>query len=77
MRESEILSATPCQSGVPLVIPLLLRRHFSPRPISLLISEYVIKFREYKQSDSQTIDNDQILVSSVVQRLIVSLINEC
>lgn len=76
MRKSEILPPTTRKSRVFSIISLLIRRHLIPLPLLLLIPENIVRLRKQKRPNSQAIDNYQILVSAMIQRLIICFVNE-
>lgn len=76
MRKSEIQPSRPRQGRRISVIPLLLRRHGVPHLVAILVLGDIVCLREEKQCDRQTVDDDQVSITTMIERLVVRAIDE-
>jgi hypothetical protein len=76
MRKSKIQPSTPLKLSINLIIPLLLGRQRIPNPRLLLIPQNIINLRKQKQCNAQQVDDDQVAVTAVVERLIIVAVDE-
>ena len=76
MRKLKIQPPAPLQLSINLIIPLLLRRQRIPNAGLLLVPPDIITFRKQEQGDTQDVDDNQIGIAPVVERLIISAVDE-
>ena len=76
MRKSEIQSSRPRELGIDLVITLLLRRHRIPLLLSQPILRHIVGLRKKKNRDRDDIDDDELRVTTMIQRLVILPVNE-
>lgn len=76
MRKSEILPPTPSNICTPPIRPLLIRTHLIPFRILLPIPNHIVNLRSQERPNTQTIDDNQVFVTSMVKWLVVRSVDE-
>ncbi len=76
MSELEIQPPTPLKLRINLILSLFIRAQRIPNLRFLPVSENIIPLRKQEQGYTKQIDNDQVCVAAVVQRLVVGAVDE-
>lgn len=71
MSETEIQPPATLQGCVFLIVNLLLISQFVPFPLTLLVPPEVVCFCEQEQQDAQKVDDDQVPIACLVERLVL------